>query len=213
MPRRARELGRRTITVDDDPAPAASAGFNFTWHMRRLCVDLTMRLPELAHIDVGRVALRFCQARKAVRHGVHATLTPLRFERGAAFVQRGGRTWTVERLYDANGREILYLLSFYLPRFLEPTFEEKLATVVHELWHISPNFDGDLRRHPGRCYAHSRSRTAYDDMMRQLVRRWLALGPPDSTSEFLRSSFRQLERQHGRVFGQRITTPKLVRGS
>ena len=30
--------------------------------------------------------------------------------------------------------------------FLDQTFEEKLVTVFHELYHISPAFDGDLRR-------------------------------------------------------------------
>ena len=188
-------------------------GFNFTLHMRHLCADLTVRLPELSHIDIDRVAIRFCQARKAVRHGIHASLTPLRFERGEMFARRRGCTWTPERLYDESGRELLYLLSFYLPRFLERSFEEKLATVIHELWHVSPGFDGDLRRHPGRCYAHSHSQKQYDALMNELARKWLSHNPPSGTWEFLRYDFAQLERQHGRVFGQRISTPKLIRAS
>ena len=77
-------------------------GFNFTLHMRALCSDLAARLPELAHVEDRRVAIRFCQARKAVGHGVHATLTPLRFKEGQLTSKRHGRTWTVERLYDAS---------------------------------------------------------------------------------------------------------------
>jgi predicted metallopeptidase len=193
--------------------PKPGRGFNFTWHMRRLCVDLAQRLPELNHVDVERLAIRFCQARKPVRHGVQATLTPLRFERGELMSRRRGRMWTVERLYDSTGRELLYLLSFYLPRFLERSFEEKLATVVHELWHISPRFDGDLRRHPGRCYAHSHSQKHYDEAMHQLARKWLSLDPPEAAYGFLRSNFAQLECAHGAVFGQKIPTPKLIRAS
>lgn len=117
---------------------------------------------------MSQVAIRFCQARKAVRHGLHASLTPLRFEGGELFRRRGGRTWTVERVYDVSGQEMLYLLSFYLPRFLERPFEAKLSTVVHELWHVGPKFDGDLRRHPGRCYAHSHSQKQYDALMDSL---------------------------------------------
>jgi len=181
--------------------------------MRRLCAELVARLDELAHIDLTRVAIRFCQARKAVRHGIHASLTPLRFEHGALMGRRHGRLWTVERLYDASGREMLYLLSFYLPRFLETTFEEKLATVVHELWHIGPRFDGDLRRHAGRCYAHSHSQKEYDAHMRVLADRWLALEPPLPCYEFLRFNFRELAARHGGIFGQRIRTPKLLRAS
>src|SRR5205085_5234305 len=106
----------------------AQRGFDFTLHMRRLCSDMTQRLGELAHIDMSRVAIRFCQARRSVRHGLQASLTPLRFKNGALTVVRGGRTWTVQRLFDASGREMLYLLSFYLPRFLEHPLEEKLST-------------------------------------------------------------------------------------
>lgn len=194
-------------------SPRNDRGFDFTLHIRRLCADLTTRLSELGHIDIERVAIRFCQARKAVRHGVHATLTPMRFERGELFSRRRGQTLTVQRLYDASGREMLYLLSFYLPRFLERPFEEKLTTVVHELWHIGPRFDGDLRRHPGRCYAHSHSQEQYDALMRQLALKWLSLDPPQGLHEFLRFDFSQLERNCGRIFGQKIPTPKLIRAS
>ena len=201
----AKEAGRAVVDLD--------RGFDFTLHMRRLCDDLTARLPELSHVDMQRVAIRFCQARRAVRYGIQATLTPLRFEGGQLFANRRGRTWTVQRLYDSQGREQLYLLSFYLPRFLERTFQEKLSTVIHELWHIGPAFDGDLRRHPGRCYAHSHSQKQYDDLMDQFARKWLSLDPPAAISDFLRCNHRQLEREHGQVFGQRISTPKLIRAS
>ncbi len=191
----------------------AAGHFDFTLHMRRLCADVTSRLDEFSHVDMQRVAIRFCQARKRVRHGLQATLTPLRFEQGQLSGRRRGRDWTVERLYDSAGREMLYLLSFYLPRFLDRTFDEKLATVVHELWHIGPQFDGDLRRHPGRCYAHTHSQKQYDTLVSQLARKWLSLDPPGPTYDFLRYDFAQLDRNHGRIFGQKIPTPKLIRAS
>lgn len=207
MSRLPRDMAQPVARRDRDQ----STGLNFTQHMRGLCVDLAARLPELSHIEMDRVAIRFCQARKAVRHGVQASLTPLRFEGGELFSRRRGRTWTVERMYDASGREMLYLLSFYLPRFLERSLDEKLTTVVHELWHIGPRFDGDLRRHPGRCYAHSHSQKQYDALMGALVHKWLEMEPPGGTYDFLRFDFRQLQLRHGRIFGQRLPTPKLVR--
>ncbi len=188
-------------------------GFDFTLHMRRLCADLCARLPDFAHVDITRVAIRFCQARKAVRHGLQATLTPLRFADGALTSRRGGSNWTLERLYDASGREMLYMLSFYLPRFQERSFEEKLATVVHELWHVGPRFDGDLRRHEGRCWAHGHSQAKYNAKAQQLALKWLSLAPPPQTHQFLRLRFGELAQRHGRVFGQKIPTPKLVRAS
>ncbi|HEV3002825.1 MAG TPA: hypothetical protein VGX78_00120 [Pirellulales bacterium] len=191
-------------------ATEGKTGFDFTFHARRLCADIAARLPELTHIDVERVAFRFCQARSPARHGTHATLTPLRFEQGALETARAGRRWTIERLYDGAGCEMLYLLSFYLPRFLNHSFPEKLATVFHELWHISPAFNGDLRRHPGRCYAHGDDGRAYDRQMNELARHWLALAPPKETYEFLQFDFAELKSRYGRVYGARIANPKLV---
>lgn len=192
------------------PEAKLLSGFNFTLHMRRLCEDMVLRLPELAHIDLGRVAICYCQARKAVRHGLQATLTPLRFEGGALTTKRRRRLYTVQRLYDHTDREMLYILSFYLPRFLDCPLEEKLVTVLHELWHISPSFDGDLRRHPGRCYAHSGSQKKYDRAMAKFAERWLSLSPPEELYGFLRLSCLQLERRHAGLYGLKIPAPKLL---
>jgi predicted metallopeptidase len=206
----ARSTSARPPRLPVDSAPAAS-GFDFTLHVRHLAEDMTSRLEELAHIDLAQVGIRFCQARKAVRHGLWASLTPLRFHSGALTTKRRGRTWTIQRVHDAQGRELLYLLSFYLPRFMNLPPREKLATVVHELWHISPEFDGDLRRHPGRCYAHTHSQHAYDRQMHALAEKWLALEPPSHLHAFLDCNFAELQKRHGPVFGTKIPTPKLVR--
>ncbi len=190
--------------------PAQLRGFDFTLHVRRLCDDLVHRLPELGHVDLRRVAIGFAQTRKAVDHGLYASLTPMRFAGGTRETFRHGRRWTVQRLVDSSGREMLYLLSFYLPRFLNQTFRHKLTTVIHELWHISPRFDGDLRRFDGRCYAHSGSQKAYDAQVERLADRWLALEPPAAVYEFLRHDFRELTRRYGRVYGTKIRTPKMI---
>jgi hypothetical protein len=178
--------------------------------MRALCTDIAARLPEFAHVEIGRVAIRFCQTRRNSHYGVHASLTPLRFQGGELVAKRRGRNWRVERLYDDAGREMLYLLSFYLPRFLDRPFDEKLATVVHELWHIGPDFDGDLRRHPGRCYAHGHSRKEFDALAGSLAAKWQTLDPPPGVVEFLRYDFGQLTARHGAIVGQRIRTPRLI---
>jgi predicted metallopeptidase len=178
--------------------------------MRSLADDMVRRLPDLRHIDLARVAFSFSQTRKAVNHGLYASLTPLRFAGGSTETVRGGRKWTVQRVVDPSGREMLYVLTFYVPRFLNQGFRHKLTTLVHELWHISPRFDGDLRRFEGRCYAHGASQKQYDAQVDQLVDRWLALDPPSRVYHFLRYDFQQLSHRHGRVYGTRIRAPKLI---
>ena len=158
------------------------AGFNFTSHMRHLCEDMTSRLPELGHIQMSRVAVAFAQARNRSQYGTYATLTPMRFEHGSLFTQKRGGRYTVKRLYDDSGVEFLYILTFYMPRFMDVGLVEKLSTVIHELWHISPDFNGDIRRFPGRCYAHSSSQKDYDAAMDVLATRWLDSAPPAALS-------------------------------
>jgi hypothetical protein len=171
---------------------------------------MAARLPELSHIDSTRVLFTFRQTRKVTRYGVQATLTPLRFEGGKPHTVRRGRRWGVQRVLDSQSREMLYLLCVYLPRFMDHTLREKLVTLVHELWHISPEFNGDLRRHAGRCYAHSHSQREYDQEMGVLVDRWLAAGPDPSLYDFLRLNFAELRDRHGEVYGTRVPQPKLI---
>lgn len=192
------------------PANRAAVGFDITAAIRELSADAAHRLAELAHIDVNRIAFTFTQARKPVAHGMQASLTPLRFEGGSREGRVRGRRVTMQRLFAPDGREMLYILTVYLPRFMNYGFREKLVTVFHELWHISPEFNGDLRRHPGRCYAHSASQAAYDAEMERLVDRWLAQQPCTSLYAFLHHDFAALERRFGRIIGMRAARPRLL---
>ena len=184
--------------------------FDFTAHVRGVCNDMIHRLPELQHIRMEQVVVAFSQARKRVSHGLFATLTPLRFQGGATEGMQRGRRYRIQRIIDGDGREMLYILNFYLPRFLDLPFHEKLVTILHELWHISPLFDGDLRRHPGRCYAHSQSQKEYDAQMAVLSDRWLQQDPPRHIYDFLCLDFGQLRRHRGPIFGLKVRQPKLL---
>jgi predicted metallopeptidase len=190
--------------------PIARKPFDFTLHVRRLCDDMVARLPELAHIEMARVAVCFCQTRSSAMHGIFASLTPLRFAGGAATTIRRGRPHQIQRVLDASGREMLYILSVYLPRFQNLVFREKLITVLHELWHISPQFNGDIRRHEGRYHVHTHSQAEYDEEMGQLADRWLAAGPADELWRFLYDDFRQLAERHGGIVGQKIRRPRIL---
>jgi len=179
--------------------------------MRLVCADIVTRMPQFSHIDLDGVAIAFAQTRKRTSHGLYASLTPMRFEGGSLTGRRNGREYTVQRLYDDDrGQEFLYILTFYLPRFMDMGFNDKLNTIFHELWHIGPDFDGDLRRHHGRCYAHTHSQKRYDTAMDRLVRGWLANSPPRHIYDFLECDFAQLHSRHGAIFGAKIPRPKLV---
>ncbi|MEN0110247.1 MAG: hypothetical protein AAF805_05950 [Planctomycetota bacterium] len=187
-----------------------SEPFDFTDAIGRLCRDVCQRVDDLRHIDMDRVAVGYRQARSRATHGLQASLTPLRFAGGAETGVVRGRRYRCPRVIDRRGRDCLYLLSFYLPRFFDHPLEERLTTVTHELWHIGPGMDGDLRRHEGRCYAHGRSQRAFDAHAAELGRRWLAAGPPEALLEVLEADFPELVARYGGVVGARYAAPRMA---
>jgi hypothetical protein len=183
--------------------------FDFSHAMFRLCDDITRRITELHHVRMREVAVTFAQTRSRVSYGMQAKLTPLRFEDGSLITTRHGKRWSVPRLYHGD-QELLYILTFYLPRFFDHSFREKMITVIHELFHISPDFNGDIRRFGGRCYAHSHSQKEYDEYMGQIADLYLRLRPPRDLYSFLESNFLQLQTRHGGVVGLKVPIPKLI---
>jgi hypothetical protein len=177
--------------------------------MWNLCRDIAARCPELAHIDTGRLLVGVTQARNGRTHGLQARVTPLRFPDGRITRERSGITYQVQRFF-LDKTEFLYLLTFCLPRFLEQSFDDKLITVFHELYHINPRFDGDLRRHDGRYTLHSHSQKGYDEQMSHMARSYLANRPDPDLHAFLRLDFTQLEYRHGGVVGVVVPRPKII---
>ncbi len=183
--------------------------FDFCQAMTLLCEDICRRHPGFRHIRMSEVAVTFAQTRSPVEWGMQARLTPLRFEGGAVVERRRGRLWTVQRVYQ-QGKEALYILTFFLPRFLNLSFEEKLITVFHELFHISQNFDGDIRRFEGACYMHTGSQKIYDRQMDIYAKEYLRMHAPEELVMFLRYNFTELQFRCGAVVGLRIAIPRLI---
>ncbi len=156
-----------------------------------------------------RVLIGATQARTGRSHGLQARVTPLRFPGGALRQRRRGVWYQVQR-YFLDRREYLYLLTFCLPRFLDQDFDGKFITLFHELYHISPQFNGDLRRHDGRYAFHSHSKRGYDRHMAQLAREYLAGRPDPDLHAFLRLDFAQLQARHGAVHAIVVPRPKIV---
>lgn len=185
-------------------------GFDYTSAVRATCEDIAFRLSDFAHVDMSKVAVSFCQTRVDSNYGIYASMTPLRFQRGERNTRKGGKDWTIQRIITPSGEEYLYLLYIYAPRFIDLGLSEKLETLVHELYHIGPLFDGDLRRFKGRCFAHGSSRKKYDATVRVFVRKWLDLNPPPEVWDYLRFNFTTMKERFGQIHGVRIAAPKII---
>lgn len=199
----------RAAPLPSVPTGPVNQPFDFSKWVHRLCADIVGRCPDLGHIDMSRVLIGVTQARSARLNGLQARLTPLRFPGGRLVRNRKGTHYQVQR-YLVDSREILYLLTFCLPRFLDRDFDDKFVTLFHELYHISPAFDGSLRRYPGRCAIHVRGTRRYDEYMAQQARQYLADGADLSLHAFLRLNFAQLERRHGSVVGAVVPRPMTI---
>jgi hypothetical protein len=191
------------------PARPSGPPLDFCARMRRLCEDVTARCEALRHVHVPQVLLSFTPSRNRSLYGLQARVTPLRFRDGRLTRRHGAVEYQVQR-FVVDGSEMLYVLTFCLPRFLDQSFDEKLVTVFHELYHVSPVFDGDLRRHPGRYAVHSHSKDRYDAQMAALVREYLADHPDPGVFEFLRHGYQQLWERHGGITGVVVPRPKLL---
>jgi len=183
--------------------------FDICTALHRLCEDISRRHAAFQHIDMKRVAVTYAQTRSAVEWGMQAKLTPMRFEGGAMSCVRDGQRWGAQRVYQ-DGREMLYILTFYLPRFLNLSFDEKLVTVFHEMYHISPRFDGDIRRFDGACYMHTGSQAAYDQQMAVYAKEYLARLPQELFPAYLQWNFQELRRRYGDVVGRKLAIPRLI---
>lgn len=194
------------------PAFTAGHGYgplDFCDRMRCVCEDIVDRCETFRHIRMPAVLTSFTPSRNRSRFGLQARVTPLRFRDGRLVRRHGPVEYQVQR-FLVDGVEMLYVLTFCLPRFLDQPFEEKLVTVFHELYHISPNFDGDLRRHPGRYAVHSHSKRSYDSQMAELVKDYLIHHPEPELFDFLRYGYQQLWERHGGITGVVVPRPKLL---
>jgi predicted metallopeptidase len=116
---------------------------------------MARKLPEMRHVHVARILFVAGEARRSSR----ATVRPL-----------GASGNPVVKL---RGKRALYTITLRPKFFRASTPEERVETLLHELFHISPDFDGTLD--PAR--RHSKlPRNRFAALLRPLVRRYLAKG-------------------------------------
>lgn len=185
---------------------------NLTRALEELIADIINRVNELRHIDPSRVLICVSSTRGGGIHGTYAKIHPLRFEGGLSSIEvKRGRKTCLCTLPDVTvgGIEMLYIIYFLVPRFFNLPLREKLVTIFHELYHISPRFDGDIRRFPGRNYAHGGSRKRYNAVMAGLVDSYLRKMEKPDLVAVLDGDMETIRSRHGVVVGRRFTAPKI----
>ena len=183
---------------------------NLTRELERLVAHVAAHVPELAHIDPTRLLICISSTRGGGIRGTYAKIHPLRFPGGTKTLERrrGRHTWfsTMPSVVH-RGTEILYVVYFLVPRFFDLPLREKLVTVFHELYHVSPSFNGDIRRFAGRNFAHGSSTRKYNAYMGTLVDTYLAKHGKPELLAFLDGTMAELRARHRIIVGRRFRVP------
>lgn len=180
---------------------------NITDQMQRIIDDLCARLPAFAHIEPQRVLVCLSRARQAMVRATYAKIIPMRFPGGSPFKRVEGHDYALPQIPTPDG-DVLYLIYLYLPRFFEQPFERRLLTLIHELYHIAPAFDGTIRRIGTR--AHGASREEFNARLDPLVQEYLEALPPEELLAILRADLCDLSRRAA-LTGRTLPLPKAVR--
>jgi hypothetical protein len=191
------------------PGARVAESINVTQVLTLIIQEITRFSETFSHIDVEKTLVCIASNRKGSRGGIYGKLVPTRFENGSPVIKHRGKIYTIP---DITHRGIVqkYLVYFYMPRFFDLPPAEKLRVIFHELYHINPEFNGDIRRMAAVKAAHGHSREHFDshfikDM--HAFHEYITLTP---YMKFLELSSRDLSRHFSKVTGMRMKTPKPV---
>lgn len=141
---------------------------NLSKALGSLVRDIAATMPEFAHVRASKVLVVAGEARRASR----GTVKPLCFS-GAKSVD--GITGRKKPIVKIEGRRMLYSITLRPLFFRDSTPADRVGTILHELFHIAPEFDGTLDRKR----RHARMGPNFGRVLRPLVRRYLKQCPKE----------------------------------
>ena len=134
-------------------------------------------MPEFHHLRAEQILVVSGEARRASR----ATVRPMRFPGGRLEqAARPGRGRQRRPKVTFRGHEILYVITLRPLFFRASTLEERVETILHELFHLPVRFDGTLDE----ARRHSVMGRSFGAALRPLVRRYLAACPASLLTPF-----------------------------
>lgn len=107
--------------------------------------------------DTGRIVVSIGRSRGRERHGLWAYIVPLRGK-----TKHGAQIQLSSEAIARENPHALYLVNFLFPRFAALSPQDRLETMLHELYHIAPMFDGTLREFSGAHRFHGPTPNQFD---------------------------------------------------
>ena len=181
---------------------------NLTDILTELIELITSRSKNFSHIDSSKVVVCTGSNKRNGRGAIYGKLVPLKFKNGSDVLLFRGRHYTIPEIVN-NGITQLYAVYFYLPRFFDLSVEKKLNVIFHELYHISPEFNGDIRRMGNVKLAHGSSKKRFDSNFENEVKLFFDYISGTSYFDFLKMDSKNLHVNY-RVYARRMKIPKPV---
>ncbi len=142
---------------------------NLNKAVRALLEDIRRSMEEFAHIRPSRILVVAGEARRASR----GTVKPL----ALGPPPHGTRRKPTVRV---RGRRMLYCITLRPLFFRSSTPQARVGTILHELFHIAPEFDGTLDL----AHRHAQMGGGFARALRPIVRRYLNRCPPEVLAPF-----------------------------
>lgn len=160
--------------------------------------DIIKAVPEFSHIDNSRILFSLKNSPKNSDNDYYAEVKCLS-NNSYDFVSDGRIT---KHYYSdcllKNGIPAFYLIEYTVPSFIDLTLREKICTIMHELYHISPLFNGELRLFNGKNCLHGPCPEKFDEYMYYLSDIFLA--KYKNLDELFKLNYLEITNKHGDLF-------------
>ena len=171
--------------------------------------EITVFSPNFSHIDINRVIVSIAFNKRSSRGYIYGKLAPLCFENGKKELLRAGRTYRMPEMIE-NGIRQLYIVYFYAPRFFNLSAKEKLNVIFHELYHISPEFNGDIRRMGKKKIAHGHSKKNFDSLFVDEMENFYKHIQDTQALDFLSCSMKDFSKKFKTITYSKTKLPKAL---
>ena len=139
-----------------------SDSINLTDVLTLIIHDMIKSTGEFKSFDINKILVCCASNRKDFKGAIYGKLQPLRFKDGSEIIKHNKKYYTIPKIV-LNNIEILYIIYLYVPKFFNLSIKDKINVIFHELYHISPEFNGDIRRMSKFKSAHGHSKKAFED--------------------------------------------------
>ncbi len=162
------------------------------------------------HFDINKILIAGSKNKPNGRRATFSKVVPLCFEGGSRRTRYNGEEYLLPKM-TLDNHEILYIMYFYFPSFFDLSAREKINIIFHELHHISPQFNGDIRRHGKRKYIHGHSGKKYNESFQDEANKFYQYIMTTKFSAFLEMNTREMNKIFKKIKMKKFKKPKITK--